>query len=305
MKNYLLSCVAVILYTTISFNARAQQDPLYNQYFFNQAIINPGYTGTYNVTNAMLLTRAQWRGIEGAPTTHILNVTTSMRNETLGAGLLVVNDRLGINNNVEAQASFAYKLNLNDYVLAFGMQAGVIHYRYDYTKLNLEVVDQELVAQTENVTKPTIGTGIFIRNHKFFAGLSVPRLLQVKVEDGVSSSTRYKRHYYGSIGYIIDRYGAIKIKPSALVRYIEGERLSIDLNGSVLLTEALWAGISFRDFRTLCVNAQFEIKDKFRFGYLYELPDGRLISNTYGTHELMLSADLEIFSKQLALRRYF
>ena len=287
-------------------SAWGQQDPLYNLYQFNQNMINPAYTGTYNVTNATFITRAQWVGIDGSPITHTLNATTSFMRERLGAGMLVVNDRLGVNNNFELQGSFAYKLKFLYSRLSFGMQAGLISYQYNYNKLNLDVVDPTLTANMQpNITRPTIGAGVYYRNERFFAGISMPRMLDVKVEDGVVASTRYKRHLYLSGGMIIDKIQSIKIKPSVLVKMIPGETVSVDLNASVLFLEVLWGGITVRNFNSIRLNAQMEISNKLRFGYMFEMPTSKLTGLAKGTHELMLSVDLEIFREQMALRRYF
>jgi type IX secretion system PorP/SprF family membrane protein len=302
MKIKLLS----ILFFVVTVSAFAQQDPLYNLYMFNQAMINPAYNGIYNATNATFISRAQWTGINGAPVTNTLNANTSFMNERLGAGLLVVNDRLGVNNNFEAQAAISYKLKLGEDRLSFGLQGGVINYTYDYTDLNLEVVDVNLTQQhMPNFSKPTMGFGMFYKSANYFAGLSIPRLMNVNIEDGVMNSTRYKRHVYLSGGFLISKYENIKIKPSVLLRVVEGGPTALDTNVSVLFLETLWAGVSIRNFQALSLNAQLEIKNSFRIGYGFELPTNSLYGTAKGTHELMLSIDFEVGRSQYALRRYF
>lgn len=304
MKMKFTLTLALVLISTLS--VLSQQDPLYNLYLFNQGMINPAYNGTYNAANATLISRAQWTGIDGAPVTNTLNASSSFLNEKLGAGLLIVNDRLGVNNNFEATASFAYHLKFQDSRLSFGMQGGVISYKYDYDELNLEVVDQTLTQEhMPNFTKPTVGAGVFYRGERYFAGLSVPRLLNVEVVDGVTTSTRYKRHLYLSGGFIISRFDQIKIKPSALLRIAANQPAVFDTNVSVLFLETLWAGVQLRNFQSLGFNAQLQVKHKFRFGYAYELPTNSLFGSARGTHELMLSIDMELSDTQFALRRYF
>lgn len=303
MKKTLIISLSFLL---TAFAAFAQNDPLYNLYLFNQAMINPAYTGTYNVTNATLLSRAQWTGINGAPVTHTLNASSSLLQEKLGAGLIAINDRLGVNNNLELQVQAAYKIKFGYSQLSFGMQGGFVSYKYNYNDLNLEVVDPTLTqTQQPNFTKPTIGAGVYFRAEKYYAGISIPRLMNVNVEDGVASSTRYKRHLYLSGGFLIAEYESIKIKPSAVVKIVPNQPLSVDVNANILFAEILWAGISVRDFNALGFNAQIELNNKFRFGYVYELPTNNLSGSAGGTHEIMLSMDLEILNGQFALRRYF
>jgi len=300
-----LSSLLLFIISIATINLQAQQDPLYNQYLFNQAMINPAYVGTYNVTNATLLTRSQWTGIKGTPQTQTLSLSSTFRNEKLGAGLLMINDQLGINKNNELQASFAYKLLFEEGTLAFGMQAGFVSYQYNYSDLNLEVIDQVIARQIPNFAKPTLGAGIFYRDNKFYMGLSVPRILDITIDDGVSKSTRYKRHYYLSSGFLIDSFESIKIKPSFLIKIIDGKSESADFNTSVLIANVIWAGASLRNLETLAFNLQIDISKKFRFGYIYELPSKSLVGSTFGSHEIMINIDLGLLSNQIPVTRYF
>lgn len=85
-----------------SFTANAQYDPLYNQYTFDQLMINPGYTGVHNLMTFSALFRQQWVDIEGAPTTSTLTGHTSIGNNSAGVGMFIVNENYGVNDNTEA-----------------------------------------------------------------------------------------------------------------------------------------------------------------------------------------------------------
>lgn len=254
------------------------------------------------------MTRAQWAGIKGSPLTTTVNASTSLLRERLGAGLLIVNDRIGINNNSDIQASVSYKLKFLHSGLSFGMQGGVVTYQYNYNNLNLEPnANDPLLTQQQrpNFTKPTIGAGLFYRADRFYLGASIPRLMNVSVEDGDASTTIYKRQLYLSGGVLFDQLEAIKLKMSLLVKVLDKNQSYLDFNTSVLLAETIWAGVSVRNFKTIGFNGILEISNKFRVGYYYELPSKSLFGSTFGTHEFMLSADLEILRGHRALRRYF
>ncbi len=303
MTNKIIFLLAALI---ASAEVAAQSDPVFNQYQFNQSMFNAAYVGTFNVFNATLMSRAQWSGIKGSPITTTFNATTSFLNDQLGAGLVVVNDRLGISNNSDIQAALSYKIKLLHSQLSFGMQAGVVNYRYDYNNLDLETADQLLTQQQRpNFVKPTVGAGMFYRADKYYIGISVPRLLEVTVQDGGTSNTIYKRQLYISAGTIIDRFQGIKLKTTALVMLQSGTQSYIDIGASVLLAEMAWIGVSTRNFQSFGANAMLEVSNKFRIGYYYELPSNSLRGSTFGTNELLLSADLEMFKTQRALRRYF
>lgn len=301
-----------ILFVMIFIGCRAfaQQDPLYNLYSFNQFMINPAYAGVYKNVSTNLIARQQWVGIEGAPLTSALTVHSSIM-DRYGAGLLIVNDRIGVNNTLEAQAAFSFKLinerGRHGRVLAMGVQGGVINYMYDYSKLNLEYVDDtDLDFTHDRYTKPNFGAGIFYMTDVFYLSLSVPRILDVNIEEGMTTSTRYSRHYYAGGGYVINgnNRNPVKLKTSFLLRYVENA-ISLDLSANVLLADAVWAGATLRNLNALALLGQFQVSNVLRIGYSLELPANQLIRTSYGTHEISLLADVSLSRRQRRVFRYF
>ena len=56
-----------VLLMFLSFSTSAQQDAQYTQYMYNTVSVNPGYTGSRGHLSIAALYRAQWVGLEGAP----------------------------------------------------------------------------------------------------------------------------------------------------------------------------------------------------------------------------------------------
>ena len=303
MKKLLITLLAI----GASVSTYAQLDPLYNQYLFNQSMINPAYAGIHDVLNATIISRSQWTGIEGAPITNSVNISSSLLDNSGGIGLLYVNDKYGVNSNTEIQGMFSYRIEmLRGRVLSMGVQGGMISYGYNYDLLNTEFVnDPQLVADQDDFTKGNFGAGVFYMTPNYYIGMSVPRLLKADIQDGDIKSTRYRRHYYVSAGIILDKWMSVKFKPSALLKVVEGKKTSMDLTAQVLLKESLWLGVTVRDFNAAGFTAQFEISDQFRVGYTFEVPLSKLAPKNFGTHELMLSYDMEIFGNHAVGRRYF
>ncbi len=302
MKKALLIIVVILLNVIIG---KAQYDPLYNQYVFNQMLINPAYAGAFDNASVTVMSRAQWIGIEGAPFTNSLTAHTSIFNNKGGIGLYVLNDQLGVSNNTEVFADFSYKIDFGNSRLAVGIQGGMVQYKYDYGDLNLEIVnDPSFVPVDDNFINPNFGAGIMYYSEYYYVGFSVPRILNIEANDGVSESTRYKKHYYLSGGVIFPLNNGFKIKPSTLIKVVDNQ-VSVDINGSVLLTETLWLGILFRNFNTFGAIAELQISNSLRIGYSMELPSTKLITSQWGTHEIMVGFDFAPFNRQILKRRYF
>lgn len=302
----LKNIIIVLLILSTSLAANGQQDPLYSQYLFNQSMINPAYTGVNDVFNASLFARKQWVGLEGAPQTNTLNASASIINNKVGVGLLISRDTYGVNKNTEYQLMYSYKIDLlNGKSLSFGLQTGYIDYRYDYDELSLEQADQALELADGEITKVNFGSGFYFKTNQFYLGASVPRMLNMETQGANGTATVHKRHYYLSAGYVFDQLIALKFKPSALIKIVEGQPISVDLNASFLLLESLWVGATIRNFNAVGINSQFEINDMFRLGYSFEYPLNAVGTSTFGTHELMFSVDLELFKNNAIGRRYF
>ena len=299
--------ILILLLSCGQWTAYGQQDPLYSQYQFNQSVINPAYTGVNDVFNATAIARRQWVGIDGAPRTNTLNVSSSLLNNKLGLGLIVMDDKYGVNKNSEFQLLYAYRIDLlNGKSISFGMQTGYINYKYDYSALLQEQADQALIVSDANVSTFNVGAGVYYRTNQYYLGVSVPKMINSTTENqnGVSDIIQ-RRHFYISSGYVFDQLIALKFKPSVLLKVVEGQPISVDFNASLLLLETLWVGASFRNFNAFGINGQFEISDQLRLGYSFEMPLNNLSNNAFGTHELMVSFDMELFDHHALGRRYF
>lgn len=78
LKNTIKTCIlgGIILFCTPQ--VYAQQDPQYTQYMYNHSNINPAYAGSREGLNIFGLYRTQWVGLEGAPKTATLSVSSPL-----------------------------------------------------------------------------------------------------------------------------------------------------------------------------------------------------------------------------------
>ncbi|MBC7389192.1 MAG: type IX secretion system membrane protein PorP/SprF [Opitutaceae bacterium] len=295
----------------LAFAGKAQQDPLYSSYMQNPILINPAYSGTYNMLSVTALSRWQWLNMTGAPITNSLSAHSSVFKNKLGVGVILVNDRFGINNNTEGYGTFAYKINFGekeDNVLSFGMQAGMMNYNFTYDKEKIKVKDEEdpnfPIGSKINATEPNFGAGVFYRNEKLYAGFSAPKILNSKFAESNSGLSQYRRHFFFTGGYLIDLI-TFQVKPSFLIKYVDGAPISIDVNSSVLIKDFIWLGASLRNFNTIVLMTQLQLTDNFRLGYALDIPINKVIRTSYGSHELMLNMDLKLLKSHDIGFRYF
>ena len=100
----------------------AQQDVMISQYLFNGLLINPGYAGSHPYTSSSLLHRSQWNQFDGAPTTSVVALDGALRNNSMGVGILMVHDQIGLTTQTDVAVNFAYRMRLGAGRLALGLK---------------------------------------------------------------------------------------------------------------------------------------------------------------------------------------
>ncbi|HMQ00281.1 MAG TPA: type IX secretion system membrane protein PorP/SprF [Cyclobacteriaceae bacterium] len=296
----------IIFFLTTYFALYAQQDPLISIYQFNQLMLNPAYAGMHTNMSLSMHSRAQWIGIEGAPVTSILSGHAAMHKNKVGAGAWLSYDQFGVYRNTEFYTAYSYKIRLDDWQLSMGVQGGITSYRTDFSKINLEYDDDPvLLGVIDNLSRPNFGAGVIMNNERVFFGLSVPKILNTKLEEESASLLRAKRHYYLSAGVVLVPSTFVKLKLATLMRMVEEQPASLDFSATMIIGETIWAGLYTRNLNTAGLYAQFEISQTLRAGYAFELAVNDLMYNNIGSHEIMLSLDLVPFSFHYFKRRYF
>jgi len=285
----------------------AQQDALMSTYQLNQLLINPSYAGVNDITSFDLHYRSQWGNLKGAPRTLLFSGNTSLVDNQVGLGVSVQHDNIGVIEKTDINLALGYKIKLDStYSLSFGLQGGVNALNYNFGKLNLDdPSDEDFVFSGQSYSKPNFGTGIFLSSKKFYLGLSAPRLLKVTEDLDGGGNKRYRRQLYVSSGLIIDKIQAVKLKAWTLVRYSADTPLSFDLGTSVLMLDAVWAGLYTRSFNTVGLNVFFMAEGGIRLGYSGELATNSLAPSSFSTHEITLGYDLSLFAKQVPKVRYY
>ncbi len=286
-----------------------QQDPHYTQYMYNQNILNPAYAGSRGDLSIGILGRTQWVGIDGAPKTQTLNVHSLVAGG-LGVGLSAIHDKIGPveESNLYLDVSYSLKTGENS-SLALGLKGG-------FTFMNVglfsetDVVDPNDSAFDEDYSGnyPNIGAGLYFHTDRFYAGVSVPGILenyQYDVDGLLFTDVSDKMHWFGTLGYVFDLRDHLKLKPSAMVKMVKGAPISLDLNGSLFINDRFEVGLSWREGDSIDAILGVQATPDIRIGYAYDHTLTNLGQYNSGSHELMLLFDLDFSKKHIKSPRFF
>ena len=246
-----LGILAILL---VALTSKAQQDPMYTQYMFNQQTINPAYAGTWESVGFMVLGRNQWAGIDDAPQTYTFTVQAPLKNERVALGLNVIDDKVGYEKRFYMFADYSYLVPLNEKInLRLGLKGGFTNYSNNLQAYNtIQGNDQSFIGEINSNFKPNFGVGAFLYGKRAYLGFSIPKIVNSTYENDYEnfSVEGELRHYFLSAGAVFDLGENIKFKPTALTKASftkeTGTPLQLDLTGNFLIKEKLWLGAMWR-----------------------------------------------------------
>ncbi|MFY0628225.1 MAG: type IX secretion system membrane protein PorP/SprF [Reichenbachiella sp.] len=280
--------LAIILIFSCSL-VYGQGRPVFSTYVYNGLALNPAYAGSLNTFSGIVTNRNQWVNVDGAPEFQLLTAHTSLYNNQIGVGLTVSRDAVGVHEQYSVYPSFVYKIKMSKWILAMGLQGGFDYRSSDFTELDLVDPDDPLLGSQITQFNPNFGTGIYLHNRDYFLGFSIPYILTPDASDEINSTGKDGRHFYINGGFVKDLSGNLKINPSVLVRKQEGAPWAFDANVNLIISEIVYAGVSYRYQDSYAVMTQLVLNENFRIGYAYDIPISGLNEFTKGSHELFIN----------------
>lgn len=291
----------------------SQQQVMFTQYMFNATAINPATVGSHETLSFTALAREQWVGIDGAPSTQTMSLHAPLSQDRIAMGLLVMRDKIGVSSQNALFLAGAYRIQFPNATLSMGLQLGFSDYKSDLVSLNPnnDALDGSINSNASNSFLPNVGAGFYYYTDRFYAGVSSPLLLNNFVEasfgdiDPNNSRPDLERHYFATMGYVFDLSPNLKLRPSMLIKAVEGAPVEFDFNANLLIDEVFWVGVSYRSFDSISALFEVQVSDPLRFGYAYDFTVSDLGQFNTGSHELMVNYRFSFNKNRIITPRYF
>lgn len=272
----------------------AQQETAYSFYRQHMNLVNPAYTGVDSVTVATSTLRKQWTGIADAPETQALSFRTSL-GKKVGLGMTVISDKTFIEKQTYVSVDFSYKLKMSETAdVYFGLKAGGNSYNVNTTGLATYNVQSDPALASISTFNPNIGVGAVYKEGSMYVSLSIPRLLNTKratSDEGYASVATDSPHIYLSGGYDIPLQGefsTLVLKPSAMLRYVAGAPVSLDLTTMLQIDKNFELGGMYRTDKAYAAMATVLISNRLLFGFAYEMSTQPTLAAARNTNEILL-----------------
>lgn len=289
----------------------AQQEALVSKNVFNGLLLNPAYAGSHPYFCSALVYRSQWTGFDGAPHTQLLELDGPLAKETMGVGLVVSHDKIGVTEQTDFYGSYAYKLKLGEKnKLAFGLRAGVSNYMAKLSTLTVwDSGDDAFNNNIQTSLIPKFGFGAYFYSEKYFAGFAIPTLIaydsDYSFSFNINKSSFVRRHYYINGGYVFTLNEKMKVKPTMMLKYVPAAPLQMDLSGSLIYKDMFTFGLAFRTGDAMVGMLEYRTAQRIRIGYAYDFTVSKLRYYSSGSHEIVLGYDFGAGKDKNVSPRYF
>jgi type IX secretion system PorP/SprF family membrane protein len=300
--------LSLILFFIILSNALiAQQDEQFSQYMYNQLDYNPGSAGSKDAINASALSRQQWVGIKGAPTTSVFSVNAPIKPFKInsGIGLTILSDNIAYNKNIGLKFAYAYRMDVNNGMgkLGIGFSAGFLNNAIKnatwYPVDGASTTDPSIPNGNDSGSTFDLGLGFFYKTDNLYLGLSSTHLLQPVIKYKGGASFPNTRHYYLTAGYNLAMKNPLfDLQPSVLMMS-DGSSSNADLNCVLLYNKKIWGGVTYRVGAAVIGMVGIELISGLRVGYSYDFSASDLSKYNSGSNELMIGYSFNISKEKI------
>jgi type IX secretion system PorP/SprF family membrane protein len=286
--------ILIICYTHVG---RAQQDPMFTQFQYNNDVFfNPASAGRGDVWRGSLMHRAQWVGLEGAPTTSVFVMEGPIQQERAGIGLTLFHDRIGANNHTGIYGSYAYRFPVSEgSYLSLGIRAGATHFGNDFSRIVTPdgAIGDPVYDQEGRVWVPRFGGGVFWNTERAYIGFAVPAFAAIVNQGGFifeEDQAFLSRHYFISGGYVFDLGDTdIQLKPFAFIRYHRAAPVQMDVALQAWFKDWFSIGASYRWGDSVGAMLEIPIAEVFSLTYAYDYTTSAFRQYGQGAHEIAMS----------------
>ncbi|MFK7946944.1 MAG: PorP/SprF family type IX secretion system membrane protein [Saprospiraceae bacterium] len=294
MKNRILTviiCCFVLMFQETAFGQLTTS----TQYLYNPYVINPAAAGLNGNQNIYANYRLQWVSFPTAPKTAMFSYNGRFNKN--GLGLTVANDQAGSLERNNISAAYSYYIPINESSrLSVGLAAAYQRFTLSLNsndRENINLADPVIADALDGVNTLDFSTGVFYQNDNgLYAGLSVPNLLQTKLNGNADISNDFNdfaAYYYGLVGYAIKK-DKFTFDPSILLRKETAAPLQMEINAKVRFMNDLFTlGTSYRtQDNALGFIFGVNIENKVQFYYSYDTSFGVMNAYNGGSNEITL-----------------
>ncbi|MEZ4847223.1 MAG: type IX secretion system membrane protein PorP/SprF [Bacteroidia bacterium] len=323
MKKLLANVTLVLAFLFIALNASAQ-DPQYSQFYANQLMLNPAFTGSGIGPRIAMNYRAQWVKIPGYYKQFAFSYDQPVYflGTTQGLGINFNSDVAGEGNltKLNVNLNYAYQVEIvDDHFLRFGLAGGIQQASIDFYKLRFpDQIDprngfvrptSEPANISNAVIRPDVSAGIAYFNEYAWLGFTVNHITEPvevftqAIQNSVDAKLPRKYTVTGGVRIPLRdmrNRRELSITPVFLYK-MQGEFFQID-GGLYVNADPMVFGLWYRH-QDAMIGLIGVRQGPFSFGYSYDYTISDLTQRiSGGSHEISVILEFEQYRKGRSIK---
>ena len=160
-----------ILFTVVTMT-KAQQDPLFTQYYVNDMVTNPAISGSKAYNSFVIQTRKQWLGFLGTPVTTNMSYHGALNNRSAMGGYIMFDKTYpSMQGNLHLNYAYHIPLDYDRVNLSFGLGGKLMYYNLDFNQGELPPgQDNAFSANSYDKFSGDASSGIYLYGRNFYLG---------------------------------------------------------------------------------------------------------------------------------------
>ncbi|MBU2554649.1 MAG: PorP/SprF family type IX secretion system membrane protein [Bacteroidetes bacterium] len=305
MKHLKLHIASVLI--IIGMGVSAQQFPHRTQYLINPYSLTPTLAGLTGYSELFLDYRNDWTRINGSPRTFSANGFGNIYQQKVWLGGEAVMDKTDILSTFKLNASFTYKLQVEDNQYLFFSAWGTFFQASVNTGNSIGVDPNDPLLNNLsklNSSAFNAGFGINYNRDRFNLGISIPTLFgSDDTYDGSTYKFKVQREVMFFSSYLFDLGESWQMQAFGVFRKTTNEPSVVEISTLFIFRQQFWGGLLYRTGGALALNVGAHISRGFVFNYAYEIGMSGINQGSGGSHEISIGYrfyfdDLNYFDKK-------
>lgn len=293
MKNIRNKFILVFTMALIAIGAKAQQVPLYNQYFNAGTLAYPSGAVFQEHRYISLVYRDQFGGLVGAPKNFALAYNSTFRNKLAFTGNVTTAD-IGFTSQVKFSGGIGYKLfGEGSYGLSLGSQVGLSFFSLNEERVNPENPSDNVLVDLlgNNGSSLSVDFSASYRKGRLGIDVAVPTVINQSLSDDayIQINDDNVPDFIGGARYSFTINPELSFTPYLGVRLRETIGAELDVMGELDFKDKFKASLGYRDNYgpTIGIGAQLLPKLLFTYNYDFGQKDAPFLAdgfNEFGLH---------------------
>ena len=285
----------MLLFLVVGAQVKAQQVPLFNQYYNNTFLAYPATAGYNTEPRLSLIYRGQWSGLEGAPAAYAINYTSKLGKD-MGFGLTLQSNEIGVVNQTRFSGGVSYSFySANKHQLSIGALTSISLFSINEDRVSPETINDPVLQRLINNNGSALSFDFSV-SYRYGDNLqidfAVPTLINESLSDDefIQINEDNIPDYLAGITYrfTLDAVNQIYFTPNVTWRYREVLGSEFDVLGKIDYKNKLSLSGGYRNNYGATIGLGFNINERINFSYHYDFGQSDIPFLSDGFNEIGL-----------------